>query len=373
MKENKEFFDGLEPVDPADVVPPERVHPENMPLDALIDYKAAEDQSHPAGEPKGYRLGPPKAARDYMVYGKKIEHHFKELESGLDGIQPGLYVIGADSNIGKTAIMVNLCLALIENNVDLKCLYLSIDDPRGRILNRIYSNLSGIELTRIDKALESEKLRDKEGAAAKVQGWYPARFDLPAINPGDKETTGAWVERAIEAAHKDAGGRLAVFIDGVNYLEISPGEKSDLQRERELAGVLKEWAKRYNAPIITTAEVRKATGEKREPDGGAQKPKRLTIHDLAGAARLAFLADAVIMLWPADPAAFDDYAGEGTVEVKAYIAKNKLGFRRGDISLDFDKSRARMRESVIDQAVKRGVNGRGDRSDGKNEQENIRF
>ena len=63
---------------------------------------------------------------------------FAKLAKNVDGIQPGFYVVAAETNAGKTAFLCNLALDLLDPNDDLVGLYFSLDDSRDVILNRFF-------------------------------------------------------------------------------------------------------------------------------------------------------------------------------------------------------------------------------------------
>ena len=43
---------------------------------------------------------------------------FKKLAENIDGVQPGFYLLGAESNVGKTAFMTNLTMDVLDTNLD---------------------------------------------------------------------------------------------------------------------------------------------------------------------------------------------------------------------------------------------------------------
>ena len=75
---------------------------------------------------------------------QKVAYH-------LDGIQPGLYIIGAETNIGKTAFLTTILLDLLHTSLDPHCIYISLDDTKDVIINRLISQHTGIEINKIQK------------------------------------------------------------------------------------------------------------------------------------------------------------------------------------------------------------------------------
>jgi hypothetical protein len=48
---------------------------------------------------------------------------FKTLANNVDGLQPGFYFLGAESNVGKTALLTNLTLDALDTNPDVAVMY----------------------------------------------------------------------------------------------------------------------------------------------------------------------------------------------------------------------------------------------------------
>ena len=62
---------------------------------------------------------------------------FPQFISNMDGIQNMFYLIAGDTNIGKSALLLNLALDLIESNDDVFVLFFSIDDSLSQLLPRM--------------------------------------------------------------------------------------------------------------------------------------------------------------------------------------------------------------------------------------------
>jgi len=76
---------------------------------------------------------------------------FQNLCNNIDGVQPGLYLIGAETNIGKTAMLTNVSLDLIESNDDVRVLYFSMDDAWNVIINRFLGIITEIDLNQVQR------------------------------------------------------------------------------------------------------------------------------------------------------------------------------------------------------------------------------
>jgi hypothetical protein len=85
---------------------------------------------------------------------------FGAMAKNIDGIQPGFYVIGAETNAGKTAFLCNLTLDLLDSNKDLTGIYFSLDESRDVILSRFLSIKTGIPLNQVRRPQQTGRHKD---------------------------------------------------------------------------------------------------------------------------------------------------------------------------------------------------------------------
>ena len=52
------------------------------------------------------------------LFGFRLDNSFAPVQNEIEGIQPGLYIVGAATNIGKTAFIANLANSLLDSNVE---------------------------------------------------------------------------------------------------------------------------------------------------------------------------------------------------------------------------------------------------------------
>ena len=88
---------------------------------------------------------------------------FKGISSSTDGIQPGFYVVGAATNVGKTAFLCNLTLDLLETNEDVTGIYISLDDNKKTIINRMVGIITGMHLNDIRKINTANREKIESG------------------------------------------------------------------------------------------------------------------------------------------------------------------------------------------------------------------
>jgi len=211
---------------------------------------------------------------------------FKQLAKNIDGLQPGFYLIGAESNIGKTAVLTNLCLDLLETNPDVQVLYFSLDD------NRIYTTY---RLLSIKTQFHINDVRKKQVDVIRKIGLDNARSEIIDLVRNQrlilKDISHVTHIDHIEAEIKKVAdqSKLVVFIDGLYNLDVT-ASKNIREENIERAKKVKVLVDTYRIPIITTGELRKKSKEE-------NKDKTPTMHDVMETGKFVYNANIVWMLY----------------------------------------------------------------------------
>ena len=269
------------------------------------------------------------ATRDAPLLGYDLKT-FGSIARDSDGIQPGLYIIGAYTAKGKTALATNLFIDLLLSNPGLTGLYFSLDDNRDVIINRFLAILSGIKLNQIQRRLKDPGEREElDRSYARLSelasgGWLNIR-DISEISH---------VDRLEDEVREHAMKKLVVVIDGLYNMDVG----SDLGGIRELnierANRIKVLVDTYKLPVICTAELRKKLG----PDKKTQEP---TIDDLMETSKFAYNANLVWLLYPKDKKEYDE---EPSPTIILKFEKNKLSYFMGKQELAFTKATGTLSE-----------------------------
>ena len=85
---------------------------------------------------------------------KYLGHEFGTLTKicdGIDGLQPGFYLLSSETNIGKTACLTNMFIDIIAKNPKVKGIYFSLDDSKEIIINRLLGIMTGLQLNQIQR------------------------------------------------------------------------------------------------------------------------------------------------------------------------------------------------------------------------------
>ncbi|TVL97419.1 MAG: hypothetical protein CV087_22330 [Candidatus Brocadia sp. WS118] len=282
--------------------------------DFLSEKQEREKLINP-GDLLGYRLG-----------------HFKNVCENLEGIQSGLYILAADTNVGKTAFVVSLCLDMLESNPELNALYFSLDDNKKVISNRFLSAISGLG---INKVKHKQKIiadqNELDSAYEKLIEWSnQKRLDILDISEVMEFDT---VESIIR---ERSGEKLVVFMDGLFNLDVGGNENGGIREENiDRANKLKQIVDIYDIPVITTGEIRKAQSSK--------KKRVPTKDDLMETGKFAYNANLVWVLYPDDA---EKFRMEDEPVIVLSYEKNKISGFKGHQKLTFMRKQGRFEEVV---------------------------
>lgn len=260
------------------------------------------------------------------LLGYKLTEKFKRLEKNLDGIQQGLYIIGAKYNAGKTAFLCNLFDSLIKANSDLTGLYISLDDNKDIIINRLIAIKTGIELNQVQKKQVFPGHQDKINEAYEylIDLYRANRINIKDISECNNVNT---LKSLIIQTNKKANNKLFIVIDGLYNLDVN-AESDDTRKENiERANVLKQLSDVFKIPVIATAELRKKNPGK---DSTHTDP---TPDDLMETGKFAYNANLVLLL----SYETKDEITKEEATLKMQYAKNKLSSHRNDDYLTFNR------------------------------------
>ncbi len=258
---------------------------------------------------------------------------FKQLAGHVDGLQAGFYLLGAESNVGKTAVLTNMCLDVLETNPDVTVMYFSLDDSRKYTAYRYLSIMTQLSIN------ETRKQQTDPAKALLLNNGRIKLVDL--VKSGRlivKDTAEVCdiIQLKKEIINISDKSKLVVFIDGLYNLEVGDKFKGGIREENiERARQVKLLVDKYRLPILTTGELRKKTKEE-------GKDKAPSMHDLMETGKFAYNANVVWMLYGKTE---DLRSDEPTLKLE-YV-KNKLSDFKGIQSLTFKRATGTMSEVPI--------------------------
>ena len=188
---------------------------------------------------------------------------FQILQHNTDGIPKGASMIGLAgiSNIGKTSFVRALTLELVENNDDIVCLIMSIDDPFQKVVPGYISLMTGLDISEVRRA-KMKIWNDEAKKSRFIWGWqrmmkYADSIIIKDIVDGG---TTASLEKNIkyyQELYKDKGKKLFCVIDNFHKLRDFPTIQGT-QRYSAISSRVKDISTTYDVSIFNVMELRKS-------------------------------------------------------------------------------------------------------------------
>jgi replicative DNA helicase len=251
----------------------------------------------------------------------------RTIAHNLNGIQPGLYIIAAETNVGKTTFMTNLFIDLLNSNHELQGIYFSFDDNKDVIINRCLAFLTGIDINHIqtpNMLTESmHKILTTVGYGRLTEWADSGRLNIQDMN--DIQSFDA----LHEIIKKMDTSKSVVCIDGVYNLCFYDNSLGIREENILRANKLKWLVDTYKIPLFATAEVRKKDVKSSLP----------THHDIMESSKFAYNAHVIFMLYPGT-----NSPSECVSKLMLQYEKNKLSAFKGTVPLYFLKNVARLVE-----------------------------
>lgn len=285
-----------------------------------------------------------------------LDWGFESFNKSFDGLQTGLYLIGGQSNIGKSTLCLQLAWQVArQNQVVTKekphkafVIYFSLDDNARDLMPRIVSIEEGLD---INVVRSPAKYTDRADLMVKREkGIKTLKESISSFRMMDS-IDGSSIEFIEEQIRKHKvelstvadDYKLVVFIDNfydIDVQEISFGTDKTAKAEY-IAGKLNDMCDLYDIPIVCTAEFRKLNGIRRP-----------TLDDIKDAGKVVYAAKAIILcyqevhlrgetakiFWP-DPTKPDKQP-----VLECHFAKNKFGSYKGRTFLNFIPAKAKLTE-----------------------------
>jgi DNA primase len=264
---------------------------------------------------------------------------FSEIDTYLNGLQKGLYIIGAYPNVGKTAFMTSICIDVLDSNKDASVLFFTMDDSRDTIINRFLAGKADLAINSVQVG-QSEPLQQIK--LEKAYEWLhdmalQKRFEVREMNEALTMDT---IEHIIRMHPKREN--LLVFIDGVYNVPLDGKFDSLRTQNIERANRIKQLVKFFNLPVIVTAELRKKQGDVKFTTNNATTVP--TMHDLMESGKYGYNADVVWLIYPENESS---YRSEEKPRIKISFEKNKLSSNRDVMTMEFYRSHSSMKPAPL--------------------------
>lgn len=258
---------------------------------------------------------------------------FPSLDKALDyDMPPGLYLFGAQANVGKTAYMMQLTKQIATLNDNVHVAYHALDDGVNEAVPRFVSCYAGITISQAKKPsryTDNADVMAKRNDAMKFLMANTDRISFWDTNEGRMLTD---IEEHIKDMRMQFGEerRLVIGLDSAYDVE-AVFATSDKQAHEEVAKTIKSWCTMYNVVIMATAHLKKTNGI------------RPTIEDLKENNRLEYEANFVSLLYNEVGLKQEEaemfWIHEGSdykmPVIENRVAKNKVSSFKGTIFYEF--------------------------------------
>ncbi len=233
------------------------------------------------------------------------------LDDLLGGLQPGeLGIVAARPGQGKTALA--LTVAVKAASAGHRALFVSLEQPRVEILQRLVSDLAGIDT----QTLRRGHLNEKQLHLVRMAGTIIHAMGLSISDDPGQRLGRIWADARRLSSQ---GGLGLVVIDYIQLIEPDSRKEPRHEQVARISRTLKLMARDLQVPVVVAAQLN------REVENRSDKKPRLA--DLRESGSIEADADYVILLH--DP-------GDPPWGLQAIVAKNRAG-PVGEALLRFDR------------------------------------
>lgn len=265
-----------------------------------------------------------------------LRSKFPQFDSVLEGgVQPGLILLAAPPNVGKSAVMLQLMKDISESNDNVYCSYHSLDDSNNELMPRY---IACDQMVPIAQGKNPERfMDDPEIIAARnrgIENLYRRSDKFGMFDGNDDMTSLEKIEQHIKDLLMECpeGTKIVIGIDSFNDLTIDSQKfNNNDMRNEYVAKAIKDWTTTYNITVMCTAHMRKTNG------------RRPTVDDLKDTVTLQYEANLILLMynevgvkeensgvyWISE----DDEKKMPVIEMK--FGKNKFSSYKGTIFYEF--------------------------------------
>ena len=207
---------------------------------------------------------------------------FPMISDKLEGLDSGLYLLPAESNAGKSAMMMNIVedLVMCEEN-KLFGLYFSLDDSKHEIIPRLIAMREGIRIGTVAKPQRAQNMINENHEEAQLLidelakreagiNNLKANSNKFMITDSTKVKTldemKAYIERVYNYIKAiDPEMNLVVAIDSIKDIRLDDHYNIKTTNEASdfIAREVKHWTVEFDMPIFSSVHLRKLNGNRR--------------------------------------------------------------------------------------------------------------
>lgn len=296
---------------------------------------------------------------------------FQDLSNKLEGMDSGLYLLAAESNVGKSAVLLEMIDEFSKNpDNNLFGVYFTLDDSKHEIIPRLIAKDQTIPIGVASKPQRYQNMIDEGAANSANYRSYLERREKGLNNlknsihrfkiyDGEDVKYIEEIEKKIEELQiyiksVNPKANLIVGIDSINDLRFrDQAFHSDRAKHDEAAQVVKDWTNRYDIPILCSIHLAK----------GDERNARPTISRIKESVEYVYEASVIWLLYNdvgiRGQSAKVYSEQEGTAEKFPIIemdwAKNKRSSFKGRTFLFFSPEYSKVQE--VDEETTKRYNG----------------
>lgn len=265
------------------------------------------------------------------------------------GLTAGLYFIGADTGIGKTAIALDIAYRMAAQNK--KVLYFSLEMSRAELLSRLLSQQSFLQHKKdglcVNTIAKVDFMDNPKRAEQFKEACEAAQSTLKNIKINELDTSGASVFDIIKETETLAAwqARPVVIVDYLQILDPPDEHKSDKQAVDFNVRELKRLSRRTGATILCLSSTNRAS-----------RGQEASLSDFKESGAIEFTGDAAILLDIPDEgkgietytdkqgnektrrnkSIKEDYWNTLPRNIVLRLEKNRNGNAKGSVTLSYD-------------------------------------
>ncbi len=282
-------------------------------------------------------------ASDLASVSEGLRTGYESLDQDFRIAQGAITLIAGRPGHGKTTLLLNLFLRLIERSPDQAFYFYSYEEARSRLALKLIMILAGEELHRdFNQGAYVNYLKEKRGTKPAIEEAikrYEALSSSGRLWLLDRRLSAEDLAGSIGylSSRGDAG---AVFVD---YIQKIPLQRPAAQRYlelKEVSGLLLEQAVSQNLPIILGAQVGRGAP-------GGSKENRIRLDNLRESGDLEQDANLVLGLYneSAEKTEEAGYSDQATaVDLEVSVLKNRGGIAGRKQRLSFERSTLRIKD-----------------------------
>jgi len=263
---------------------------------------------------------------------------FPLLTDKLEGLESGLYLFAAESNVGKSAVMTNLIYdAATYKPNNLFGIYYSLDDSKFEIIPRI---ISMDQLIPISVASKPKRYQNMIDNAEENSDIYETMLNKRIVGINNLKNNNSLfkiedsskikcaedmyehmkkVQIYVKSLNPDAN--IIVAIDAINDIKFRDKHFDSVPKENsEIARTVKDWTTQLDIPIFASVHLRKIN-----------QNRRPTLDDLANSIEYVYESSVVFLL-------FNDVS-KNKNSAKIYYNKEDYEYKLPVIEMDWAKNK----------------------------------